>query len=86
VQIDTSTVKLKSNGQPSIFIQPRKEEDLGTYKFYYLYQEIDSVEQYKLEAVVPVYLTPDVSKDAELDEFEIPEEPPVFETFFGPKI
>jgi len=33
-----------------------------------------------------IIITRDVSKDAKLDEFEIPEEPAVFETFFGPKI
>lgn len=69
-----------------MLIKPRKKEDLGTYKVYYTYQELDSIEQYKLEAVMSIIITRDVSKDAKLDEFKIPEEPQVFETFFGPKI
>lgn len=84
VYIDFENPRLNSNGQPAIFIQPRKEEDLGTYTLYYTYQELDSIERYKLEAVIDIILTPDVSEDAEIEEIEIPKEPEEFTASFGP--
>jgi len=34
---DYNDIFINENEQPAMFIQPTKEEDLGTYKVYYTY-------------------------------------------------
>jgi len=73
-------------GNLPCLLNRERKKILELIKSTILIQELDSIEQYKLEAVMSIIITRDVSKDAKLDEFKIPEEPQVFETFFGPKI
>lgn len=86
LSIDFDNPKLNANGQPALTIKPRREEDLGNYYIYYLYQEIDSFEAYKVEAFVDIILTPNTSKDADLEEVPIFETDTEFQSYFGPFI
>lgn len=51
-------------------MRPTSEEDFGEYFMHIVYQEIDSLEFYKIERTVYIALTPDTASDAEIsDEF-----------------